>query len=222
MMYFANRMQAGRMLAKQIAKKYQDQDCAVVALSDGGVMVGAQISLQLKCVITLLLSDVIELPRELVAIGGITHDGTFSYNHSYSTGELDEMLMEYHGVIEQEKLVKLHNMHTMMGAGSLIKPELLKHKNVILVSDGLTTAFAVDLAMAYLRPIAMKKLIIATPLSSVPAIDRLHVIADDIFCLNVLENYITTDHYYDAKDIPEHQVIVDTIEHIVNEWKEPT
>lgn len=219
MMYFASRLQAGRMLASQIKEKYGGTDCAVIALSDGGVMVGAQIAMQMRCVITMLLAEVIELPRELLAIGGITQDGTFTFNHAFSSGEIEEMMMEYHGVIEQEKLEKLHEMHRMMRSGVLIRPDLLEHRNVILVSDGLTSGFSVDLAMEYLKPISMKKLIIATPLATVPAVDRMHVLADDIICLNVLENLISVEHYYDTQDIPDHEVVIKTIEHIVDNWK---
>ena len=53
-MYFASRLQAGRMLANQLDENIATRNCAVVALSDGGVMVGAQIAMQLHCVLTLL------------------------------------------------------------------------------------------------------------------------------------------------------------------------
>src|SRR6185369_16238687 len=56
-MYFKSRVEAGQKLGEQIAKKYQGQQCAVVGLSDGGVMVGAQIAIQLHCVLTLLQSE---------------------------------------------------------------------------------------------------------------------------------------------------------------------
>ena len=63
-MYFASRLQAGRMLASQMAKKYKGELCAVVALNDGGVMVGAQIAQKLHCSLTLLMTAEITLTRE--------------------------------------------------------------------------------------------------------------------------------------------------------------
>lgn len=71
-MYFASRMQAGRMLASQLAPKYRYENCAVIALNDGGVMVGAQIASQLHCILMMLLSSEINLPMEPDAIAGIT------------------------------------------------------------------------------------------------------------------------------------------------------
>lgn len=218
-MYFKSRVEAGQKLAADIVKKYADSDCAVVALNDGGVMVGAQIALELHCVITLLLTEMITLPRENSAIAGISSDGSFSYNKGYSQGEIDEFVSEYYHLIEQEKMSKMQEMHRLVGKGGLIRRDLLRDRNVILVSDGLVDGFALDVALQYLKPVNIKKLIVATPLASVPAVDRVHVLADDIFCLDVIEDYISTDHYYDVQDVPAHDQVIKTIEHIVGNWK---
>jgi putative phosphoribosyl transferase len=219
-MYFKSRVEAGQLLAKQIVQRYKGQDCAIVALNDGGVMVGAQIALQLHCVITMLLAEAINLPREDAAVGGVSPDGSFSYNHKYSQGEIDEFVSEYYNYIEQEKMTKMHEMHRAVGSHShLIKRNLIKDKTVILVTDGLLDGFALDVALQYLKPIHIKKLVVATPLASVPAVDRMHILADDIFCLSVLEDYMNTDHYYDTNDVPEHKKVIKTVEQIVDHWK---
>lgn len=218
-MYFSSRLQAGRMLAAQLTPKYRYENCAVVALNDGGVMVGAQIAMQLHCVLTMLLIDEIELPRESAAIGGVTPDGIFTFNPAYSAGEIDEMVSEYHGFIEQEKLRKLHDMNRLLGSGGLIRKDLLKGHVVILVTDGFKNGFTLDLAMDFLKPIKVEKIVVAAPLASVPAVDRMHIIADEIVCLSVIENYMDTDHYYDKQDVPSHKKVVETIEKIILQWK---
>ena len=214
-MYFASRVEAGQKLAEQIVTKYKDKKCAVVALSDGGVMVGAQIALKLECVVTMLMTEPIELPREPDPIAGISQDGSFSYNKAYSPGELEDMISEYRGLIEQEKMTQLQNLHRLVGKGGLIRRDLLKDHVVILVSDG----FSIDIALEFLKPIQLKRLIIATPLASVAAVDRMHVLADEIYCLSVIENYIFTDHYYDTQDVPSHDLVVKTINELINHWK---
>lgn len=218
-MYFKSRVEAGQKLAEQISEKYQGQPCAVVGLSDGGIMVGAQIALKLGCVLTMLLSDTIELPRENVAIAGISQDGAVSYNAAYSPGQIEDFMSEYHNVIEQEKLEKIHEMHRLVGRGGLIRKDLLRDHIVILVSDGLTNGFSLDIAAEFLKPIKTKKLIVATPLASIQAVDRMHVLADDIFCLSVVEDYINTDHYYDNQDVPPHELVVKTVEQVIAHWK---
>lgn len=218
-MYFASRLQAGRMLAAKLAPKYRYENCAVVALSDGGVMVGAQVAAQLHCVLMLLMSSEITLPREPEAIAGITPSGEVAFNRNYSEGQLDELSGEYHGLIEQQKLVHMHNMNRLVGSGGTIKRELLKGQNVIIVSDGLKTGFELDLATQFLKPIAIDSLVVATPFASVQAVDRMHVLADDLYCLNVITDYVDTDHYYDKKDTPDHATVLKTIEQIVLHWR---
>lgn len=218
-MYFKSRAEAGEKLAVEIIKKYQGQPCAIVALSDGGVMVGAQIAMHLHCVLTMLLSEAIQLPREPTAVGGISQDGSFTYNKAYSPGEIEDLLSEYRGTIEQEKMQKMQDMHRLTGRGGLIRKDLLRDHNVFLVSDGLSNGFSLDIAAEFLKPIKLAKLIVATPFASVQAVDRMHILADDIFCLNVLEDYISTDHYYDKQDVPPHDAVVKTIQKIVTHWQ---
>lgn len=207
------------MLAAQLAEKYRYENCAVVAINDGGVMVGAQIATELHCVLTLLVSSEITLPREPEAVAGITSSGTVSYNHEYSSGEIDELLGEYYSVVEQEKLTKMHDMNHLLGGEGTIDKRLLHGRNIIIVSDGLKSGFQVDLAAEFLKPVQVEKLIVAAPFASVQAVDRMHVLADDLYCLNVVENYMDTDHYYDKHDVPDHDAAVKIIEEIILNWK---
>jgi predicted phosphoribosyltransferase len=207
------------MLASQIAPKYQDEKCAVVALNDGGVMVGAQIALKLHCSLTLLESETIELPREPEAIAGMAEDGSVSYNSAYSSGEIDELVGEYYQLIEQEKLTKLHEMNRLVGSTGLISRDLLTGHNVVLVADGLKSGFMLDVAVQFLKPIAIRQLVVATPLSSVKAVDHMHVLADAIFCLNVVEDYISTGHYYNQQDVPDHKTAIKTVQQIIVQQK---
>jgi putative phosphoribosyl transferase len=182
-------------------------------------MIGAQIASELHCIMTMLLTAEIMLPREPNAIAGITSEGNVAFNQYYTKGEIDEMMGDYFNFVEQEKFNKMHDMNRLIGVGGLIDKKLLREHNLILVSDGLKTGFALDLAAEFLKPVAYQKLIIVTPFASVQAVDRMHVMADEIICLNVLENYISTNHYYDIDDTPDHEVVIKTIEDIVLKWK---
>lgn len=207
------------MLASRLTPIYRYENCAVVALNNGGVIVGAQIAIELHCPINLLVSSDITLPKENEAFASITSDGSFSYNHNFSKYELDEMQSEYFQLIEQEKMQKLHEMHRLVGSTGTMRKDLLKGRNIILVSDGLKSGHALDMAIAYLKPIATEKIIVATPLASIPAVDYMHVMADDICCLSVIDNYMDTDHYYDQPKLPDEKKIIETIEKIVLQWK---
>ncbi len=199
--------------------KYRYENCAVLALDDGGVMVGTQIATQLHCIITMMVTKQITLPREVEALGGMTSNGTLTFNKDIPEGEIDEMVSEYRGYIEEERIKDFHELNVLLGSSGLINPKFLKHMNVILVSDGLHESIKLDLAAELLKPIEIDSLIVATPIASVPVIDKIHVMADAVFCIDVVEDYINTDHYYDKNDVPSHEKIVETIENIVLHWK---
>jgi predicted phosphoribosyltransferase len=113
----------------------------------------------------------------------------------------------------------IHEMNSLLGRGGLIRRDLLADHNVILVSDGLNSGFSLDAAAQFLKPIRIEKLIVATPLASVPAVDRMHILADEIYCLNVLPDYMNTDHYYETKDTPKHDAVINIIESVVENWE---
>lgn len=207
------------MLASQLVDKYRYENCTVVALSDGGVVVGAQIAMQLHCVVTMLLTAPITLPREPDEVAEIGSDGDVTYNGLLSAGELEEMTSENMNYIEQQKLEKMSELHHLLGDGGIINRELLREHNVILVSDGLISGVSLDAAASFLKPIHISRLIVATPLATVPAVDRMHMLADEIHCLNVVENPISVDHYYDQHDVPSHAKVIEIIEKIILDWK---
>ena len=85
-MYFESRAQAGQLLAQEMIERYRYENCVVVALSDGAVLVGEQIAASLHCVLTMLLIEDIEVPGEGVSFGGVSQSGGFTYNGMFSEG----------------------------------------------------------------------------------------------------------------------------------------
>ena len=207
------------MLVGRMVEQYRYENGRVFVLSDGGAMVGAQIAAALHCAMELLLTEEIDLPNEPDAVGGIAEDGSFSFNPYYSPGVIDEFVSEYFQFIEAEKLSKLQKLHRQIGETITLKKSLLKGHNVILVSDGLKSGFALDIAASFLKPIAIEKMIIATPLASVKAVDRMHVVADELYVLSVIDEYISTEHYYDKDDVPDHDTVVSTVQKIIMNWQ---
>ena len=219
MYYFANRTQAGDLIADQLEKTYRYENCAVLALSDGAVLVGAEIAKRLHCVINMLLSSAIQLPRELEVLASIDNFGGVTFNPTYSPGELEEIKAEYFSYIEQQKLQKLFEMNKLLGQGGVLNVDQLRGQNVIVVSDGLSNGFSMRAAADFLKPIKMQRLIMVTPFASVSAVDQMHMLADEIVCLNVLEDIISIAHYYDDNTMPSHENVVRVLEDIVLRWK---
>lgn len=217
-MYFTNRAQAGGQLAEQLSD-YRYENCVVVALSEGSVMVAEPIAQYLHCVLTLLLTEDIVLPGEHTVLGTIDQNGAFTFSSDFSSSEVDEYRSEFFNYIEGEKLARFHKMNRIVGDTGLIDPDLLQDHNVILVADGLRSGALLDAAINYLKPLRLEGLIIATPLASVQAVDRMHVVADKIFCLNVTDNYLDTNHYYDDNSIPSRDQIIAKIQQNILNWR---
>lgn len=218
-MYFESRKQAGSILAQQLVEQYRYEDCAVVALSDGAVMVGEEIASLLHCVITLLLIEDIQIPGEGVVLGGVSQDGGFTYNGMFTAGEIKEYVSEFYGYLEEEKRRAFQKINRLLGDGGIISNDLLRDRVVILVADGLDDGAAIDVAVDFLKPIRIKKLVIASPIASVSVVDKMHIVADELHILDVKENYISTDHYYTNNDIPSHEETIAKINKIVLNWQ---
>ncbi len=219
MHYFPSRQVAGSLLADELEVKYRFEDCAVIALGDGGVVVGAQIAMRLHCVLTLLLTAEIKLQGESQAVADINHLGGLTYNSSLSSGELDEIQAENFNYLEQQKMTKKSELNRGLGRGSIIRPELLKGRNVIVVSDGLVDSLSLHAVVDYVKPIKIQKLIVAVPFASVAVVDQMHVLADELLCLNTIENVISIDHYYEDNAVPPHDKIIQIIEDIILHWQ---
>lgn len=218
-MYFESRGQAGVMLAGILEGRYRYENCAVIALSDGSVLVGEQIAFRLHSVLMLLLSEEIDVPGEGLSFGAVSQNGNFTYNSSFSQGEITGYTAEFHGYLSEQKREAFQKINRLIGDGGTIEQDLLQDRNIILVSDGLDGGASLDVALDFLKPIRYKKLIIAAPVAAIPAVDKVHIQADEVHILDVKENYIGTNHYYNNNDIPDHEETIDRISQIIMKWQ---
>ena len=218
-MYFESRAQAGQLLAEQLYEKYRYENCAVVALSDGSVQVGEQIASALHCILTMLIIEDIQIPGESMSFGGVSQNGGFTYNGNFTAGEIDEYVGEFHGYLEEQKREAMQRINRLLGDGGVIDADMLRDHTVILVADGLDNGAALDVAVDFLKPIRINKLVVATPIATVPVVDKLHMLADELHVLDVKENFLGIDHYYEKNDIPSHEETIAKINQIVLNWK---
>lgn len=219
MMYFESRASAGEQLADQLFEAYRYENVAVVALSDGGVVVAEPIAARLHCVLTMLVSEGVEIPGERQLLGAVSQEGTFSYNSDLAAGEVREYNSEFHGYFDEKKREAFHEINRLIGDGGVIDYDMLREHTIILVTDGLSNGTALDVALDFLKPIKIKQLIIATPVASVEIVDKVHMVADELHILDVKENYLDTNHYYEVNDLPTHEETIAKINQIVLNWR---
>lgn len=217
-MYFSSRIEAGYKLAVELLPLYRYENVVVVALSDGGVQVGQQIASALHCAITLLLTEEIVVPGEGVDFGTLNQSGRFTYNGMFSAGEIEDYYSEFHGYLEDQKREKMSKMNELLGSGGIVDADMLREHVVIVVSDGFANGASLEATADFLKPLNIKRFVVAAPIASLAAVDRMHILADEIHVISVMENYLDTNHYYDVNDVPSHEVTVATLNDIVLNW----
>ncbi len=218
-MYFESREQAGQLLAQRLEPEYRYENCAVVALNDGGVIVGEQIAGMLHSVLTLLVSEEIPVPGEGLSFGSVSQTGNFSYNSNFSSGEIDEYTSEFHGYLEDKKRESYQRINRLLIDGGTISSDLLRNRVVILTADAISSGSMLDVALAFLKPISVQLIVIAAPIVSVDVVDKMHLQADELHILDVRSNFISTDHYYAGNNLPSHEAIIKKISQIVLNWQ---
>lgn len=218
-MYFESRSQAGQQLAGELVANYRYEDCAVLALNPGGVLVGEQIAAQLHCPLMMLLSERIDVPGENTTFGAVADGGDFTYNSEFSTGEIEAYTSEFRGYLDDKKREATSAINKLLGDGGVVDVTLLQDRVIVLVSDGYYDLSVVDMALTFLKPVRTRRLVFVAPIATIPAVDRLHVAADELHILDVKENFMGVDHYYSDNTIPDTETIVAKISQIVLNWR---
>jgi putative phosphoribosyl transferase len=119
----------------------------------------------------------------------------------------------------KQKREAFDRINRLIGDGGVIDQELLREHVVILVSDGLKDPTVLDVALNFLKPVRVQKLVVVAPIASVEIIDKVHLIADELHILDVKANYLDTDHYYDQNDLPSHEETIAKIQQNILNWR---
>lgn len=219
MHHFTNRSEAGKVLADQL-QNLSSEHVAVLALSKGAILTAKEIAKKLHSALYIFAVDDSGNGSGNLSMTALMSGGAFSYNTGFSLGELEEDLAAARFFADQQHINEYLRLNHITGRQGTIPRELLNRHHIILVSDGLSNALSLQIASQYLAPIQTKKIILATPVASAEAIDKMHILVDQIFCLSSVENYVGADHYYGDNQIPDDKTVVETIQNIVFAWPE--
>ena len=131
---------------------------------------------------------------------------------------LTNIPVNFTAILEEQKREAMQRINRLLGEGGIIDTDMLRDRTVILVSDGIDDATVLDVAVDFLKPIRINKLVVATPIATVPVVDKLHMLADELHVLDVKENFLGVDHYYEKNDMPSHEETVAKINQIILNW----
>lgn len=185
---FRDRTEAGLMLVEKL-KKFKNDPGVVLAVPRGGVPVAYFVARELGFPIEVILTKKIGHPaNKEYAIGAASLSDYFIIPHEYVT---DEYI--------QNELVrirtKLKEMYRKFMGDK--EPEYLNGKTVIVVDDGVATGNTLLGTIQILRKSNPGKIIIAVPVASLTAVEKLSKEVDEVITVLVPEEFYGVGAFYE-------------------------
>ena len=190
---FANRREAGAVLAAELARYKDRGDVVVLALPRGGVPVGYEVSKALRAPLDVFVVRKLGVPghREL-AMGAIGPGGVQVLNHSI----VDWYRIPPRAIEEtaREELAELERReHAYRGARG---PLEVAGKTVILVDDGLATGSTMKAAVQAVRELGPARVVVAVPTGAAETCASMRRLADEVVCARSPEDFAAVGQWY--------------------------
>ena len=190
---FEDRVEAGRALARSLFAYRGATDAIVLALPRGGVPVGFEVAQALGLPLDVLVVRKLGLPGQPeLAMGAIATGGALVLNEDvlrFADGR--EAALEQVRRREQVELERRERQYR--GA----RPPLqMAGRTGILVDDGLATGATMEVAVRALRGLGATRIVVAVPVASQEARDRIAAVADEVVCLEAPMFFSAVGQWY--------------------------
>lgn len=181
-------MEAGLMLAARL-QKYKDKEGVILAVPRGGVPVAYAVAKELG------------LPVQLILVKKIGHP----FNKEYAIGAaglIDYFVIPHENVTDEyikSELIRIRTrLHEMqkhfMGSKA---PLSLEGKTVIVIDDGIATGNTLLGTISLLRKNKPGKIVIAVPVASDNAVEKLSDVADEVISVLVPHEFYGVGAFYE-------------------------
>lgn len=189
---FEDRVQAGRLLATELAPRNVDPNGVVLALTRGGVPVGFAVAEKLGLSLDIVVARKIGVPwQPELAMGAMA--GSVQVLDDRMIAELGVSDADVKEIIEREK-TEMKRREDLYRGG---KPGLDLHgRTAFIVDDGLATGSTMLASVRHARTMKPGKVIVAVPVGSRDACNRLRKEADDLVCLASPELFCAVGEWY--------------------------
>jgi len=196
---FRDRVEAGLQLAEKL-RKYQGDPGVILAVPRGGIPVAYAVAKELGFPLDVILSKKIGHPmNKEYAIGSVSLTDYFIIPHAdvsqqYIENEIEKL---------RRKLKEMY--HKFMGDK---EPENLEGKTVIVIDDGIATGNTLLGTVNILKKSKPGKIIIAVPVASLHAIQKLRKEVDDVISVMIPEHFYGVGAFYeDFEQVSDEEVI---------------
>jgi predicted phosphoribosyltransferase len=190
---FTSREDAGRKLGEYLRDECLQAD-VVLGLPRGGVVVAAEVARALEAPLDVLIVRKIGHPlhREF-AVGALAEGGVVVFDEVAGQSNV-KVRAALERIVEEEK----ERMLAYESKFHLDGPPQLHGKTVLLVDDGIATGATTEAAVASARRQRARSIVVAAPVASTNAVERLRRVADDMRVLWVDPEFDAVGRYYDV------------------------
>ncbi|HKJ85703.1 MAG TPA: phosphoribosyltransferase family protein [Spirochaetia bacterium] len=189
---YQDRAEAGRALAQELTS-IPTENTVVYGLARGGVPVAAVVASELGCPLDALLVRKIGAPgNPELALGAITSYGGMTVNERVASG-MNVSRDEIDRLAQKEREEAKTQERSIRGDNPAVSPE---GRTVILVDDGLATGASMAAAVQAMREAAAARIIVAVPVASSQARDRVARLADEVHCLSTPASFSAVGQWY--------------------------
>ena len=197
-MVYRDRTQAGQILSKYLSE-YINKDSVVLALPNGGIPVGLEISKKLNIDFDLVfVSKITPKFNSEVGYGSVSESGITNLNK-----DLIAMFgIKKHEVEEDIEKTK-RKISQRIKNYKLKKRININGKTVILVDDGIASGYTMINAVETVKKRNAKEIIIAVPTAPLSSYNKLLDYTDQIICPDIRDVYsfAVADAYENWYDI---------------------
>ncbi len=208
-MFFKNRQNAGEMLAKKLLEYKNNKNCIVVGLPRGGVVTAFEVAKALHLPLDVLCPRKIRAPHNPeLAIGAVNKNGI-----GYLNQELIESLNLSPEYLTSEVDLRKKEVEDRLKMFRKNKPtQDFFEKTVILVDDGLATGATMLAAIAELRGVKVKKIIVAVPVSHPDTLKIVMEKVDELICLFSTTSFCAVGQFYEEFDQTDDAEVIKILE----------
>ena len=197
MQRYADRREAGRILAQSLGDYQSQPQGLILGLPRGGVVVAEEVAQALQLPLDVILLRKLPYPENPeMAVGAIAEDGSLFLNPEFRPGVeqhpkwLQPIIREQMGIIQRR--AKLYRSHR--------HPHPLRAKTVILVDDGVATGATMKVTLHAAQAAGAGKTIVAVPVASPSSVRELQQIADDVIVLEAPAEFYAVGQAYESFD----------------------
>ena len=189
---FANRQEAGKMLAKALSG-YSSNNLLILALPRGGVPVAYEVAMTLLAPMDLWLVRKLGVPgHEELAFGALAVGDICVLNEEI-VNQLNISQVVVDTVIARERQ-ELERRNSLYRKGN--PPPFVERKTVIIIDDGLATGATMRAAVSSLRQARAGRIIVAVPVGAAPTCRKIEKEADELICLHTPEPFYGVGRWY--------------------------